>query len=410
MTLASSSGGVDDNDQIWLLTSACLQVPACKCLLTGRWRYCSLMALLKLSMNRMRFGVSAVFSLLLVAGSGCRAGDLNASADAVLANYFDAEGPGAAVALIVDGEVRAETAIGYADVKKGIAIDSRTLFDLASVSKHFTAFAALLLEQQGKIATDQPVSRYLPEFVDDSSSRDVRVSDLIHHISGLADYSSDAWQGSDGEFARLTTESHLLWLNEHESLEEPGTVYRYNNSGYVLLSLLVERVSGQRFADFIRTQFFQPAGMGSARVMDDFRLRFPGQARGYASDEDGDDTPSSSPSSVTGDGNIYASLSDMIAWMIALDGDAVLNRAAKDRVWRNGRLDSGERIEDDDGNGYGYGWVIEDGGVVSHSGSWMGTATYVLRDRNNRISVVVLSNDENAEVSEIAKALAALVD
>ncbi len=361
-------------------------------------------------MNRMGVTVSCVLGLLVAASRACGAGDLNESADAVLAEYFDAEGPGAAVALIVDGEVRAETAIGYADVGKGIEIDSRTLFDLASVSKHFTALAALTLERQGKIDTNQPISRYLPDFAVESSSREVSVSDLIYHVSGLPDYTSDAWEGNDGEFARLTTASHLLWLNEQTPVEEPGTVYRYNNSGYVLLSLCVERVSGQRFADYVRAQLFQAAGMQSARVMDDYKLRFPGQARGYASDEDGDYSASSSPSSVTGDGNIYASLSDMIAWMRALDSDAVLNKREKDRVWRSGKLDSGELIEDDDGNGYGYGWVIEDAGVVSHSGSWMGAATYVLRDRHNKVSVVVLSNDENAEVSDIAEALAALVD
>lgn len=363
-----------------------------------------------LAINRSGFIVSCLPGLLLAASWARAAGVLDDSADLVLAKYFDAEGPGAAVALIVDGEVRAETAIGYADVVKGIEIDSRTLFDLASVSKHFTAFAALTLDEQGRIDIDQPVSRYLPDFEDESGSREVSLSDLIHHVSGLADYSSDAWEGSDDQFARLTTESHLVWLNEQEPLEEPGTVYRYNNSGYVLLSRLVERVSGERFADFVRARFFQPAGMRSARVMDDYKLRFPRQALGYAADEDGEYTLSSSPSSVTGDGNIYASLSDMIAWMIALDSDAVLNRQEKDLVWSSGKLDSGERIEDDDGNGYGYGWVIEDGGVVSHSGSWMGTATYVMRDLRNKISVVVLSNDENAEVSDIAEALAALVD
>lgn len=360
-------------------------------------------------MNRIGFSVSGVLGLLLAASQACSAGELNDSADAILAEHFDAEGPGAAVALIVDGDVLVETAIGYADADQEIEIDSRTLFDLASVSKHFTAFAALTLERQGKLDTDQPVSRYLPDFADESSSREVTVSDLIHHVSGLADYSSDAWTGSDGEFARLTNESHLLWLNEQEPEEEPGTVYRYNNSGYVLLALVVERVSGQPFADFVREQLFQPAGMRSARVMDDYKLRFPRQARGYASDKDGEFTATSAPSSVTGDGNIYASLSDMIAWMNALDSDAVLNKPEKDLVWRSGKLDSGKRIEDEDGSGYGYGWVIEDEGVVSHSGSWMGTATYVLRDRRNQISVVVLSNDENAEVSDIAEGLADLV-
>lgn len=345
---------------------------------------------------------------LLLCASPCLAGDLDAAADAVLAEHFSGEGPGAAVAVIEHGTLRAITAIGYADVDREIPIDANTLFDLASVSKHFTAAAALVLAGDGELDVRQPVTRYLPDFAVESPGRPVRVIDLIHHVSGISDYTADDWGLSDAEFAKLTTETHLEWLNEQESPEAPGILYRYNNSGYVLLSLVVERVSGQTFADFARARLFQPAGMRTAQVMDSHRLRFRNQARGYKSDEDGAITPSTSPSSVTGDGNVYASLSDMVAWMRALDGNKILNAAQKRTAWANGRLDSGKPLKDEDGNGYGYGWVIEGNGRVSHSGSWMGTATYVLRDGASGIGVVVLSNDETTDVASIAEQLVAL--
>lgn len=354
--------------------------------------------------------IGLVLAALLLCTSPCGAGDLDAAADAVLADHFPGTGPGAAVAVIEGGTLRANTAIGFADVDRRIPIDERTLFDLASVSKHYTAAAALLLAGDGALDVRQPVSRYVPDFAVESPGRPVRVLDLIHHVSGISDYTADDWGLSDAEFAELGTETHLEWLNEQEPTEAPGTVYRYNNSGYVLLSLVVERVSGQTFADFAKARLFQPAGMRTAQVMDSHRLRFPRQARGYKSDEDGEFTPSTSPSSVTGDGNVYASLADMVAWMRALDGNAVLDAAQKRIAWANGRLDSGRALADEEGNGYGHGWVIEGDGRVSHSGSWMGTATYVLRDTANDLSVVVLSNDESADVAGIAEALSELTE
>ena len=351
---------------------------------------------------------AAVLAMLFVAAPGF-AQDYNDDADEILAEYFSDEGPGASVAVLQNGELLVETAIGYADIDSEVVIDSSSVFDLASVSKHFTGAAILTLVKDGRVDVRQPVSKYLPDFVDSDEGRAVRVSDLLYHISGLPDYTSDDWDGSDSAFARLTTESHLRWMNETEANEAPGESYVYNNSEYVLLALIVERVSGQRFADFVRTRLFGPAGMRTARVMDRLNQRFAGQVSGYESDDDGNVSESSSPSSVTGDGNVFASLIDMIAWMRALDGTRVLDAAQKRAAWANGRLDSGAPI-DDEGTGYGFGWVVEGGGRVSHSGSWMGTSTYVLRDARSGVDVVVLSNDESADVESIAEELRALTD
>ena len=355
------------------------------------------------------FFFRAAVLVVVIMAAPAFAQEYNDDADQILAKYFSDEGPGASVAVLQNGELLVETAIGYADVDAEVPIDSNSMFDLASVSKHFTGAAILTLVKDGRLDVRQPVSKYLPDFVDSEEGRAVRVSDLLYHISGLPDYTSDDWDGSDSAFARLTTESHLRWMNETEANEVPGKAYLYNNSEYVLLALIVERVSGQRFADFVRTRLFGPAGMRTARVMDRLNQRFPRQVSGYESDDDGNVSESSSPSSVTGDGNIFASLSDMIAWMRALDGTRVLDAAQKRAAWSNGRLDSGAPI-DDEGTGYGFGWVIEGGGRVSHSGSWMGTSTYVLRDTRSGVNVVVLSNDESADVESIAEELRALTD
>lgn len=352
----------------------------------------------------------AGFSMLLIFGPA-RAldADLNAQADALLNEYFEPDGPGAAVAVIVNGEVLVQTSIGLADVDEGVPIDANSVFDLASVSKHFTAAAALKLATDGLLDVRQPVSRYVPDYVDQSPTRPVTVADLVYHQSGIADYTSDDWDGTDKEFAQLTTDDHLLWQNEHEPDRAPGTLFSYNNSGYALLSLVVERVSGQSFAKFAQARLFRPAGMRSARAVDRLGLRLPKQVIGYKSAGSDGFEESSSPSSITGDGNVFASSNDMIAWLRALDGTLIYTQAQKRIAWSSGRLDNGRAIASD-GNGYGYGWFIEPNNVVSHSGSWFGSSTYVLRQLADGVSVIVLSNDEDAEVSEIAEALARLVE
>lgn len=333
--------------------------------------------------------------------------ELQEAIDAVLVEHFEAEGPGAAVALLKNGELLATGFIGLADIEAGTPIDADTVFDLASVSKQFTATAILKLVGDGKLDVRKPLSVYVPNFEVRSPVRQVRVADLIFHTSGLADYTSDDWDGEDADFASLTTEDHLDWINQTEPREPPGVSFVYNNSGYALLALVVERVSGQRFHQFARNRLFAPAGMKSTAVMTDATRRFPRQASGYARDEEGNVEASYEPSVIAGDGNVFSTLNDMIAWMRILDGHKLLSPPQRRTLWAKGLLDNGRPVESE-GSSYGYGWVIENGGRVSHSGSWSGTATYVLRDNPARVAVIVLSNDENSDVGAIAEAVAEL--
>lgn len=361
--------------------------------------------------------VCALTLLLLLSGTAAvqaqdeaeDGSELDSAVQDLLAEHFEADGPGAAVAVLKGGAVRAKAAIGLADIEAGTPIDADTVFDLASVSKQFTATAILKLAADVKLDVRKPLSVYVSDFELRSPVRQVRVADLVFHTSGLADYSSEAWDGTDAEFAALTTETHLKWINETEPLQPPGVSYVYNNSGYALLALVVERVSGQRFDAYARDRLFLPAGMKSTRVYTRLGQRFPRQATGYKRSEDGSVEASSSPSVIAGDGNVFSTVNDLIAWNQALDGNRLLSPPQRRALWARGTLDNGRAI-DNDGQGYGYGWVIEGQGRVSHSGSWYGTATYLLRDNPKKIAVIVLSNDENAAVSEIAEALAALVE
>jgi CubicO group peptidase (beta-lactamase class C family) len=319
------------------------------------------------------------------------------------------DGPGAAVLVSRNGVPLHLAGYGLANVKDQRPITPDSLFDLASVSKHITGVAILTLVEQRKLALDRPVRDYIDEFKVPVKGRAITVNDLLHHVSGLADYTSDDWDGSDAEFATLTNDGHLRWLNTTKPRRPPGQKYEYNNSEYVLLASVVEKISGQSFAEYARDHLFAPAGMTHTFILDG-ASPLPAEAvKGYATNSRGKTKRSSSPTVVTGDGSVYTSVRELGLWEKALRQHRIISRSSQDLAWTNGRYDNGQPIRDDDGDGYGFGWTIEKKrGRVSHSGSWNGTATNLILDLTDGFTVAVLSNDEKADVSELAEDILAL--
>lgn len=353
---------------------------------------------------------SVLLTLLLLAASVTTHANerLDRRAQRLLAEYVAADGPGAAVALLERGELQVAAYRGLADLDSGRAIDASTLFDLASVSKHITAAAVLHLAEAGELSLDDRLAEHVPDFAVPVRGRAVTLRDLLLHVSGLPDYSGDAFEGDERAFSRLTTETHLDWINGQRALRAPGRRYEYNNSGYALLALVVERVSGQAFRQYLRKNLFAPAGMPRSEVLDRLGSRFPNQARGYTTTS-GVAERSELPTRITGDGNVYSSLNEMIAWCRALRGNVMLSAASRRQMFRNGRLDDGSAL-DVDGYGYGLGWSLDaDSGQAFHSGSWNGTATYLAHEFDSDRWVVVLSNDEDADVESLGEALLALL-
>ena len=328
---------------------------------------------------------------------------------ALVEKKIDGNGPGVAILVSRNGAPLHLGGYGLADVKRRVPITADSLFDLASVSKQMTGVALLTLVEKGKLKVDQPVVDYLKDFTVPVKGRPVTVLDLLHHVSGLADYTSDDWDGSDEEFASLTNEGHLKWLNGTRPRRAPGVGYEYNNSEYALLALIVERVSGQSFARYAHEHLFAPAGMTHTVILDG-TAKLPGSVvKGYATNDQGKVKRSSSPTVITGDGSVYISVRDLALWDKALREHSIINRRSQELAWTNGRYDNGRPIKDDDGDGYGFGWVVEKKRhVVSHSGSWGGTSTYLLLDLDEGLTVAVLSNDEKTEVGKLAEEILTL--
>ena len=321
------------------------------------------------------------------------------------------DGPGAAVFVARHGKLLYLAGYGLANIETGAAITPDSLFDLASVSKQFTGSAILTLAQNGELELTDPVVDYVEDFRVPVIGRAITIQDLLYHVSGLADYTGEEWDGSDAEFAELTPETHLQWLNGTESRRAPGVKYVYNNSEYALLALIVERVSGMSYARYLREAVLKPAGLKATMVLDGETPLPKHAVTGYSQKEGEEVEVSSAPTVITGDGNVYTSIRDLARWEVAMREHAVIAEKWQRRAWQNGRLDNGQPIRDAEGSGYGFGWVIEaDGSQVSHSGSWDGTSTALSLNLETGLSVGVLSNNENADASALGEEIAALFD
>ena len=317
-----------------------------------------------------------------------------------VADLVEAEGPagepGCAVGVARDGATLYEGGYGVADLASGRAIDATTTFDIASVSKQFTAAAVLLLEADGLVELDDEVGDHLPELPDEQAV--VTLEQLLHHTGGLPEYTE--LLAEDYEDADVTTAPQALEavMQAGGPAFPPGAEFDYSNTGYFLLGLVVERVSGASLGEFLDDELFAPLGMDASVVRDDADLDVPGGAEGYAVGPGGGYRPNTTNWEQVGDGAVWSSVRDLLLWAdnlttFEVGGDAL----------REGMLTPGP-VPDDDGYGYGGGLVLGDG-EIEHSGSWAGFSSELLVAPGPDVSVVVLCNRDDAEVYDLATRL-----
>lgn len=323
--------------------------------------------------------------------------------DSMMADYTGRV-PGAAVLVLRDGEPVVRKGYGLADLEQGTPVTPDTRFRLASVSKQFTAAAILLLVQDGSLSLDDPLRRWLPGLP--PATDGITLHHLLSHTSGLVDYEDLLPPDVDGQVQDADV---LRLLEGVDRLDfAPGSRYRYSNSGYVLLGLVVARASGRDFPTFLHERIFQPLGMGAvARV--DGGPPVPHRAWGYSHSDGNWIRTDQSPTSATlGDGGIYASIDDLAKWNAALDDDRLL-RADLRALAFTGHTTTDEA----DVDGYGYGWRLhasEHGPLQWHSGESIGFRNVLLRWPEQRLTVVVLSNRNEPEPYGLARRLAEEVE
>lgn len=325
--------------------------------------------------------------------------------DRVFAAYDRTDSPGCALGIYRDGEIRYARGYGMANLELGIAITPGTFFDIGSTSKQFTAFAIALLEQEGRLSQADPVRKYLPELGRYADS--ITVAQLVHHTSGLRDYlvlmslagirDEDWTDGSD---------ALRIIARQKEANFPPNSEYLYSNTGYFLLSEIVERVSGQTLRRFADARIFRPLGMRGSHFHDDHTMIVPGRATGYAPKDSGGYGIAMSDFEQTGDGAVQTSVEELLRWdrnfyVGTVGGMDLVRRQQVPWVLRDGTaLDYAAGLR-----------VVKYRGLntVRHGGAWAGYRAELLRFPDQRTSVATLCNRADANPSALADRVADVI-
>lgn len=317
--------------------------------------------------------------------------------DAMMERYAD-DAPGASVLVLRDGVPLLRKSYGLADREQRIAATPATNYRLASITKQFTAAAIMLLVEDGRLTLDDSARRWLPSLPTMADS--ITLRHLLTHSSGLIDYEDVM----PADFAGQLHDADVLRLLEtqDETYFPPGTGYRYSNSGYALLALIVEKVSGQTFADFLRLRIFQPLGMTHTLAFVEGGPAIANRAYGYSESADGWIRTDQSPTSaVLGDGGIYSCIDDLAKWDAALYDDRLLSDESRKAMF------APHVVTDQPDIRYGFGWRIT-GETLWHSGESIGFRNVIVRYPQRRLTVIVLSNRDDPEPYATAKAIAEL--
>ena len=319
------------------------------------------------------------------------------SIDALMGAYQGVV-PGASVAVLHDGAPILRCAYGFADLENQVAATPDTNYRLASMTKQFTAAAILLLTESGPLSLDDPVGKWLPSLPEATVA--VTLRHLLTHRSGIIDYEDVIPDGTS--FQLHDAEVLMLLESEHRTYFAPGTGYRYSNSGYALLAMVVGQESRMEFAAFLRERLFKPLHMQNTIAYQAGSSTVVHRAYGYSAAGDGwTRTDQSLTSAVLGDGGIYSSIDDLAKWDAALYDNRLLRAESLLAAFAPATKTDDPPIE------YGLGWRIT-GATVWHSGETMGFRNVIVRYPKHRFAVIVLTNRSTPEPYPTALAIAKL--
>ncbi len=359
-------------------------------------------------MTRLR--LTPALSLLLLAPAAAsaqtmaaRAPSQTARVDSVFARWDRRDSPGCAVAVRENGTPLLARAYGMADLEHDAPNLSETVFEAGSVSKQFTAAGVVLLAQQGKLSLDDDVRKHVPELPDYGTP--ITLRHLLNHTSGLRDWGTVMAIAGWPRTTRAYTHAHVLDVASRQKALNfaPGSPYLYTNTGYNLLAIIMERVSGESFAAFTRRAIFQPLGMTRTEWRDDFTRVVKGRAIAYAQQGDGSFHMQMPFENVHGNGGLLTTVADLMRWNENLRTGRVGGRALIDELNRRGVLTDGRRIE------YAGGlFVSRHRGIpeVSHSGATAGYRAWLGTYPEQRLEVALLCNAAEANPTVLARRVA----
>ncbi len=313
-----------------------------------------------------RGAAAALLVLITLSPIQASAVSLPEKLDAIAAEAFAKDGPGGTVIVVKDGKTLLRKGYGMADLELGVPVEPPMVFRIGSMGKQFTAVAILQLVKEGKVKLDDPLSKYVPDF---PGAGAITVEQLLTHTSGIPSY-NDVPSALIGIREDKTPMQLVEGIRNEKPNFAPGEQWRYSNSGYLFLGIIIEKTSGLKYADYMQTKLFTPLGLKNTFVEDESRI-VAGRVKGYALGPD-NVLRNAGYMNMTfpyAAGSIETNVDDLARWNELLVEGKVIDRALLDRAWTE------SRTKDGNPTGYGYGWYVSDeGGVhfVEHGGAITG--------------------------------------
>jgi len=339
------------------------------------------------------------FILILLAAQACT-NKQNTTIDSLMSSIYHDDQPGAAIAIVKNGKVIFKKGYGIADLDSKNPVTSSTNFNICSMTKQFTAYGILKLENEGKLSLDDRIDKYFPD-LNSVAAGSITIRNLLTHSSGIVDHYGYV---NKTLFSEFQDKDVLNAIKAVDSVYFPaGTRYRYSNTAFCLLSLIIENVSGYSFPEFIRENIFKLLKMNNSDIIKpDFKIS--NRAFGYVFENDSfkiSDARESLFFSTMGDGGIYTSIDDYLKWIMAIQNGNVLDpESIKEAQSAKFAIDTTRNVS------YGYGWFVagsNENKIVYHTGSNGGFRTIIFMIPSKKYSVVIFSNRTGIDLEDLVR-------
>ena len=323
---------------------------------------------------------------LIVSFQVC-AQNLNYEADRLMTDVFEENGSGGIALVVKDGEVLYRKAFGMADMELGVKMKPENIIRIGSITKQFTASAILKLMEEGKLDLQDDITKYIEDYP--TQGHVITIEHLLTHTSGIKSFTGMKTWTADLRKMHYSPKEKIEFFKNEPMDFAPGSKYKYNNSGYILLGYIIEVVSGKKYAEYIDEKIFKPLGMNNSfygSTSDIIKDRAKGYQKQGGNYQNADFLDMSNPYAA---GSLTSTVDDLYKWHDAVLHYKVLSKSTLDRAHSSYKLNNGKLT------GYGYGWNlndIEDNKAISHGGSVTGYLTFSLYLPEEDIFVAVFSN------------------
>jgi CubicO group peptidase (beta-lactamase class C family) len=318
--------------------------------------------------------------------------------------------PGLSLAIVHDGRVTKTQGYGFANLELNAHATKETVYEIGSNTKQFTAAAIMLLVEAGKIHLEDSITKYFPEAPE--TWRNITIRHLLSHTSGIQNHVAvphwlDVFK-TDLAFETTPSRDELLKMFFKLPLEfQPGETWAYDNTGYYLLGIIIEKASGKSYWHFLDERIFKPLGMNATRNTDPQPL-VPNRASGYEWKNDHfENRPILLPSIAFSAGSLLSTVSDLVKWDAALSSEKLLTRSSLNQIWTATLTNGGA----DAPFNYGFGWFVDSyhgHRLVQHSGGTPGFSSVIYRFIDDKLTIIILTNHSDNIIDELAIDIAAL--